>query len=60
MDTAKITEYARALYTAHGGKAEAEAAQKARAEEEAGNAEEAAKWAQIRLAIKEMRGPHES
>jgi hypothetical protein len=38
---AKITEYARALYEAHGDKAEAEAAQKARQHEDAGETEEA-------------------
>ena len=38
-------------------KAEAEAAQKALAEENAGNTEEAEKWRSIRGHIKELRGP---
>jgi hypothetical protein len=60
MEMAKITEYARALYEAHGDKAEAEAAQKARQHEDAGDTEEAETWRAIRKAIGEMRGAHES
>ena len=60
MEMAKITEYARALYEAHGDKAEAEAAQKARQHEDAGETEEAKTWRAIRKAIGEMRGAHES
>ncbi|MEX3014951.1 hypothetical protein [Gymnodinialimonas hymeniacidonis] len=48
-----ITQYAHALYAAHGDKAEAEAAQKAR---DAQNTAESRKWDKIRLHIKEMRG----
>ncbi len=60
MDAIKTTEYARALLSSHGDKAAAEAAQKMREYEEAGNAEEADNWRRIRLAITEMRGPHQS
>jgi hypothetical protein len=60
MEKTKIAEYARALYKAHGEKAEAEAAQKAKHHEEAGEEQEAANWRAIRAAIREMRGAHES
>ena len=60
MELSKITEYARALYEAHGDKAEAEAAQKAKQYEEAGDTEEAKTWQAIRMAVSEMRGAHES
>jgi hypothetical protein len=56
MDGEKIVEYARALYNAHGDKAEAEAAQKVRECEETGKTGEAEDWKAIRTAIKEMRG----
>lgn len=57
MGTGDLIEYARSLYDVHGDKAEAEAAQKAQAEEKAGNAAEAEKWRKIRMHIKEIRGP---
>lgn len=60
MDADKIAQQARALYSAHGDKAEAEAAQKAREHEAAGNYEVARDWQAIRAAIREIRGPHES
>lgn len=60
MEMAKITEYARALYEAHGDKAEAEAAQKAKQHEDAGDTEEAETWRAIRKAISEIRGARES
>ena len=60
MEIAKIAEYARALYDAHGDKAEAEAAQRARKHEDAGEAAEAETWRAIRKAIGEIRGAHES
>ncbi len=59
MDAIKSAEYARALYTAHGDKAEWEAAQKMRACEEAGKADEAADWKMVRQAIRAMRGPNQ-
>lgn len=57
MDAKKITEYAHALIEAHGGKAEAEAASKARDCEDAGKPEEASTWRAIRKVIAEIRGP---
>ena len=60
MEMAKITQYARALYEAHGDKAEAEAAQKAKALEDAGDTDEAATWRSVQRAIHELRGAHES
>jgi len=60
MEMAKITQYARALYEAHGDKAEAEAAQKAKAHEDAGDASEAETWRAVQRAIREIRGAHES
>ena len=56
MEQSKIAQYARALYDAHGDRAEAEAAQKASAAEEAGNPDEAETWRAVRRAIKEIRG----
>lgn len=56
MDGEKIVEYARALYSAHGDKAEAEVAQKVLDREAAGKSDEAQDWKAIRTAIKEMRG----
>ncbi len=60
MDMSEISEYARALYNSHGDKAEAEAAQKAKKHEEAGEEKEAEDWRAIRAAIREIRGAHES
>lgn len=60
MEMSKITEYARSLYDAHGDKAEAEAAQKAKQHEMAGEATEAETWRAVRRAIQEIRGAHES
>lgn len=59
MDAVKTAEYARALYSAHGDKAEAEAAQKMRACEEAGKGDEAKSWAAVRQAISQIRGPNQ-
>ena len=60
METTKIAEYARALYEAHGDRAEAEAAQKAKRCDEEGNSAEADTWRAVRTAISEMRGARES
>ncbi len=59
MDALKTAQHARALYSAHGDKAEAEAAQKAREFEAAGNAEEAQNWQAVRASIRQMRGPNQ-
>ena len=60
MESTKILEHARALYAAHGDKAEAEAAQKAKQYADAGDEAQSETWARIRKAISEMRGPHAS
>ena len=60
MEMTKIAEYARALYEAHGNKAEVEAAQKAKKHEEAGESAEAETWRAVRKAINDLRGVHES
>ena len=60
MDAIKAAEYARALYSAHGDKAEAEAAQKMRECEEAGKDAEAADWKAVRQAVRAMRGPNQA
>ncbi|UWQ29834.1 hypothetical protein [Leisingera sp. M523] len=60
MDAIKATEYARALYSAHGDKAELEAAQKMRACEDAGKDGEAADWKAVRQAIRALRGPNQA
>jgi hypothetical protein len=60
MQEVDIQDYARQLFEAHGAKAVAEAAQKARALEEQGDSDEAKTWRRIEAALKEMRGPHQS
>lgn len=60
MDVTKITEHARALLDARGDKAEAEAAQKAVALEQAGQHDEAEQWNRVRKAIHELRSGHVS
>jgi len=57
MGTSDLIQYAHALYSAHGDKAEAEAAQKAVQAEAANDNAEAARWRLIRGHIKELRGP---
>lgn len=60
MTFMEVQESARKLYEAHGDKAEFEAAQKAQALKEKGEAEQAKDWHRIRDVIAQMRGPHES
>jgi hypothetical protein len=60
MHTTEIQEYAQQLFDAHGFKAIAEAAQKARAFEAKGESEQAHTWRQIEAALMHMRGPNES
>jgi len=55
-----IQEHARKLRDAHGDKAAAEAAQKAKAFEQQGDAEQAKTWRRIEAALREMLGPHVS
>ncbi|MGD9657185.1 MAG: hypothetical protein AB7U61_06025 [Methylocystis sp.] len=60
MQALDVHDYARQLLAAHGDKAVAEAAQKARAMEEQGKSDEAKVWRRIEDALKEMLGPHQS
>ena len=60
MQEIDIHDYARQLLEAHGDKAVAEAAQKARTLEQQGNNEQAETWRHIEAALKLMRGPRES
>jgi hypothetical protein len=60
MHAIDIQEHARKMRDAHGDKALAEAAQKARAFEQQGNSNEAQTWRRIEAALREMQGPHVS
>jgi hypothetical protein len=60
MTMIQVDDYARRLYSAHGDRAEYEAAQKARDAETKGDAETAAQWRQVREKIRILRGPNES
>ncbi len=60
MQAMEIQEHARKLRDAHGEKATAEAAQKAKAYERQGDAEQAQTWRRIELALRQMQGPHVS
>ena len=60
MREIEIQDYARQLLEAHGEQAVVEAAQKARACEEKGQAEQAETWRHVEAALKLMRGPHAS
>ena len=59
MDYSNVGEYARALYNAHGDKAEAEAAQKMVQCEADGKMDEAEDWKMIRNAIRSIRGANQ-
>ncbi|MEQ8367377.1 MAG: hypothetical protein RIB61_11770 [Roseicyclus sp.] len=56
MHASDITTYARALYTAHGDRAEYEAQQRRLQAEQDGATDRAESWRKIRLTIREMRG----
>jgi hypothetical protein len=65
MHESEIHAYARQLFEAHGPKAAAEAAQKARAFEEKGDQDQSAKdqsvtWRRVEAAIRLMSGPVQS
>jgi hypothetical protein len=60
MQAIELQDYARQLFQAHGTKAIAEAAQKARAFEQQGDDEQAQTWRSIEAVLLQMRGPHES
>mgnify|MGYP001196742604 CR=1 FL=1 len=57
MLATEIQAHARKLIEAHGDKAVAEAAQKARSFEEEGAAEQAATWRRIEAAMLRLQGP---
>lgn len=59
MDAVRTTEYARALFSVHGDRAEAEAARRMRDCADAGRGDEAEDWKKIRLVVSEMRGPRQ-
>jgi hypothetical protein len=56
MECSNLMHYARSLYDAHGGKAEAEVAQKAAAARAQGKVEDAESWDKIRDHIRALRG----
>ncbi len=60
MRAVEIQDHARKLMDAHGMKALAEAAQKARAFEQQGESEQAETWRKIEAALREMQGPRVS
>jgi hypothetical protein len=60
MPAIDIQDYAQQLLDAHGFKAIAEAAAKARDFEKRGNIEEAETWRRIEQALLLIRGPNES
>ena len=60
MQTAKTTEYARALLASYGSHAPVIAARRMQASNAAGQCREAENWRRIRLAIAEMRGPRQT
>jgi hypothetical protein len=57
MELSEVHDYARRLMEAHGPKAIAEAAQKARTFEEQADADQAKTWRDIEMALLLMRGP---
>jgi hypothetical protein len=58
MEPTRIDDYARRLYSAHGDRAEYEAAQKAKACEAEGDAAAAEQWRSVRSRIRILRGPN--
>lgn len=58
-ETMATSQQAFALYRAHGDKAEAEVAQRARAAEDAGRLSEAEDWRRIRASIRMIRGANQ-
>jgi len=60
MDAIKTSEYARALLASHGARAMLEAARRMRECQQIGKTDEARDWEKIRLALSEMRGPHQA
>lgn len=57
MSIIQIDDYARQLYSAHGDRAEYEAAQRAKDYAAKGDRDTAEQWRQVREAIRVLRGP---
>ena len=60
MNAVEVQTHAQKLFTAHGPKAIAEAAQKVREFEQKGEKQQAQDWKQIESALQHLRGPHAS
>ena len=60
MSATAVHDYARELFAAHGAKAIAEAAAKARRFENQGDRAQAEIWRRVEDDLKSMRGPHAS
>lgn len=60
MQATEVQDHARKMMSALGSRAIAEAAQKARALENTGAAEDARDWRRIEAALRMMQGPRES
>ena len=60
MSETQVHTIARQMFEKHGPAAIAQAAQRALAYENDGDAEEAREWRHIEEAMKMMRGPHQS
>lgn len=60
MSSANIDDYAQRLYSAHGDRAEYEAAQRAKDSDAKGDTRAAQQWRKVREAICQMRGPRVS
>lgn len=60
MDAIRTAEIANALLSAHGPRAEVEAARKLREAERQGRRNEAEDWSRIRKVISQRRGPHQA
>ncbi len=59
METVDVSALARHLYSTHGAKAIADAAQQAERFRAAGDGEQAKLWQRVEAALREMRGPHQ-
>ena len=60
MISTDVSALARHLYETQGAKAIAEAAQKAESSRQAGDEAQAKLWQRVELALRELRGPHQS
>lgn len=60
MEMVQVDDYARRLYSAHGDRAEYEAAQKVRESSDKGDKAAADQWRQVREKIRILRGPNVS